>query len=376
MDEDKEQKQHAPTGKRLAELSEKGQTLRSKDLSGGLLLFFATLLLIFMGPRFKDYFVMNFKLVFSHLNEIALSEHYLFVIFKQMVLGSVSVLLPFFIIMYFIPFISVFILGGWNFSIKALRFKWETLDLFSNLSNLFGKRIIVDMVKSLLKLGIIASIFIYFIMYNNTIIFRLAETTIHYSMVTLYDMIQRFITTLLMGVIMISSIDALYSFFEYHQRIKMTLQEIKDEAKQAEGSPEVKRKMRSMMMTILKQKIKNMVPTADVIITNPTHFAVALKYREGVDRAPRVIAKGKGPLALYIRGLAASKGIPIYEAPPLARAIYHTTKLGGEVSPALYVAVALVLSYINQLRYYQSGKGPMPVKASDLEIPADYIFDR
>jgi flagellar biosynthetic protein FlhB len=376
MDDDKDQKQHAPTGKRLGELSEKGQTLRSRDLSGGLLLFFTTIVLMFMAPYFKDYFVNNFYIAFTHFHEIALNQNRLFFLFKSMVLGSLTLILPFFMIMYLVPFMSVFLLGGWNFSMKAVRFKWETLNLINNLGNLFGKRILVDMTKSSLKFVIIAGVFAYFMSYNLQSLFSLTQYTTDTAMGDMYGLIQQFITMLLMGVIVIASLDSLYSYFDYHERIKMTTQEIKDEAKEADGSPEVKRKMRSMMISILKQKIKNMVPQADVIITNPTHYAVALRYREGHDHAPRVIAKGKGPLALYIRSLATAKGIPIYEAPPLARAVYHTTKLGGEVKPALYVAVALVLSYINQMRYYQMGRGPLPVKASNLEIPPEYSFDR
>ncbi len=377
MDEDKEQKQHAPTGKRLAELSEKGQTLRSKDLSGGMLLFSMVIILLFMGPRFKDYFINNYYVAFTRFDKIASSDTVVSLqLFKHMVLGAINVLLPFFLVIIIVPFLSVFILGGWNFSFKAIRFKWETLDLFTNLGNLFGKRILVDIAKSTIKFSVIAFIAAYFIMNHNRELFSLAQTSLAHALSGFYDLMQRFVTTLLSGVVLIAGLDAVYSFFEYHQRIKMTMQEIKDEAKEGDGSPEVKRKMRSMMMTILKQKINQMVPQADVIVTNPTHYAVALQYREGVDKAPRVIAKGKGQLALYIRSLAATKGVPIYEAPPLARAIFHTSKLGTEVKPPLYVAVALVLSYINQMRYYQMGRAPLPVMAENLEIPPEYIFNR
>ncbi|HEU5282123.1 MAG TPA: flagellar type III secretion system protein FlhB [Gammaproteobacteria bacterium] len=376
MDDDKEQKQHAPTGKRLTELNEKGQTLRSKDLSGGMLLFTMVIILLFMGPKFKEYFINNYYLAFTRFDKIASADAVSMKLFEHMVLGSINVLLPFFILIIIIPFLSVFILGGWNFSFKAVRFKWETLDLFTNLGNLFGKRILVDITKSSIKFFAMASIAAYFIMNHKQELFSLPQSSLSHAFSGFYDLMQRFVTTLLAGVVLIAGLDSVYSFFDYHQRIKMTLQEIKDEAKESNGSPEVKRKMRSMMITILKQKINQMVPQADVIVTNPTHYAVALKYREGVDKAPKVIAKGKGPLALYIRTLAVSKGVPIYEAPPLARAIFHTSKLGTEVKPPLYVAVALVLSYINQLRYYQMGRAPLPMMAENLEIPPEYIFNR
>lgn len=376
MDDDQDDKQHAPTGKRLTELSERGQTLRSKDLSGGMLLLTMVIILLFMGPRFKDYFISNYYIAFTRFDKIASADTVSLKLFEHMVLGSMNVLIPFFMVVIIVPFLSVFILGGWNFSLKAVRFKWETLDLFKNLGNLFGKRIFVDITKSSIKFFLMACIAGYFIMNHDREIFALSQASLHHAFANFYDLMQRFVITLLDGVVIIAGLDALYSFFDYHHRIKMTTQEVKDEAKEADGSPDVKRKMRSMMMTILKQKINQMVPTADVIVTNPTHYAVALKYREGVDKAPKVIAKGKGPLALYIRTLAVSKGVPIYEAPPLARAIYHTSKLGTEVKPPLYVAVALVLSYINQLRYYQMGRAPLPVRAENLEIPPEYIFNR
>ncbi len=374
-EQDQEQKQHAPTGKRLGELSEKGDTLRSKDLSGGMLLFASVLLLLFMEPYFKSILIHNFRTAFRAADKIGQSPESIFIIFKSMVLDSFTMLLPFFIIIYIVPFLSVFILGGWNFSLKALRFRWEMFDLFNNVKRLFGKRILVEVTKSSLKFIIIAGIAAYFIYHNGRELFELPYLTFDSAMINLFILIEHFVITLLAGVIIISSIDAIYTFFDYHKRIKMTTQEIKDEAKQAEGSPEVKRKMRQMMIKILRQKVKVLVPQADVIITNPTHYAIALRYREGIDSAPKVIAKGKGVMAQYIRSLAVSKGVPIYEAPPLARALFHTTKLGSEVKPALYVAVALVLSYINQMRGYQMGRGPMPKKADQLEIPPEYRFD-
>lgn len=376
MDDDKEQKQHAATGKRLAELSEKGQTLRSKDLSGGMLLFATVIIMMLIGPYFCNVIVKNYFRAFTHINEVANNEGVVIKLFDQMVFDTVYVVLPFLILIVVVPFLPVFLLGGWNFSLKAVRFKWETLDLFKNIGTLFSARIFVDIAKSTLKFAVIAILFTYFMFNNTDALFLLTIGDPHHAFGAMYDLIERFTIYLLLGAMIIASVDALYSYYDYHNRIKMTLQEIKDEAKEADGSPEVKRKMRSMMMSILRQKVKQMVPEANVIITNPTHYAIALRYREGVDRAPKVIAKGKGVMAKYIRGLATNHSIPIYEAPTLARAIYHTTKLNAEVQPALYVAVALVLSYINQLRFYQMGQGPMPLKADNLEIPPEYIFNR
>ena len=166
--------------------------------------------------------------------------------------------------------------------------------------------------------------------------------------------------------------NAIYSFFSYQKKIKMTTQEIKDERKNTEGSPEVKGKRRSMQLALARKNIQRTVPEASVIITNPTHYAVALKYIEGEDKAPKIIAKGIEHIAKEVRIIAIKNAIPIYEEPQLARAIYHTGKVGTYIKEDLYQAVAVVLAYVVQLKNYQQGVGDMPTKEHAIELPPEY----
>jgi len=232
---------------------------------------------------------------------------------------------------------------------------------------------LVDVSKSSIKFLVIVGFFYYFVADNSKDILSLSYLSLPSALSATYYLIQKFILVLFIGILIIVALDAFYSFITYQSRTRMTTQELKDEQKDTEGNVDVKRKLKSLQYALLKQKIPQMVPQATVVITNPTHYAVALRYKEGVDKAPKVIAKGRGAIAQHIRMLAITNGIPIYEEPPLARAIYHTNNLGKDVNPALYLAIAIVLSYIQQLRRYQHGKGPLPTKAV-LDIPAPFQF--
>jgi flagellar biosynthetic protein FlhB len=167
-------------------------------------------------------------------------------------------------------------------------------------------------------------------------------------------------------------IDAIYNLLSFRKKTKMTFKEVKDERKNTEGSPEVKQKVRSKQQTMARLNMQRDVPNSTVVITNPTHFAVALKYEESIDSAPKIMAKGMDNMAQEIRRLAIKSSVPIYQAPTLARAIYHSGKVGSYIDEDLYQAVAIVLSYIYQLKQYQQGNGSPPDYVQSLPIPEEY----
>jgi flagellar biosynthetic protein FlhB len=358
----------------MDEMREKGQTLRSKDLSGGLLLASAILMIVILSGTFKSQFEHNFILSFESISTVSENQEHVYKVFRHLVLANFMMLIPVMIMMIAVVFGSVFILGGWNFSLKALRFKWENINPAVNLGNIYSSKMIMDVTKSSIKFIILVGFTIYFIHGNMKDLLSIPYLSLGSAMVAFFYLIEKFVLVLFTGILMIVCIDALTSYLTYQSKSKMSTQDMKDEQKDTEGNADVKRKLRSLQFSLAKQKIPQMVPLANVIVTNPTHYAVALRYKEGVDKAPKVIAKGKGAIAQYIRKLAISNGIPIYEEPPLARAIYHTSKLGSDVNPALYLAVAIVLTYIHQLRRYQQGQGPLPVKSTNLDIPEAFHF--
>lgn len=375
MSNDQEDKQHEATAKKLEELRESGQTLRSKDLSSGLILVSAIIMLTFMAGTARVRIETNFITAFNSIRFVPSDDdHVLMRILASLMTENLLYLTPIFIMAIIASFSSVFILGGWNFSLKSIEFKLEKLDPFKNLSNIYSTKMLLDVAKSFLKFIIIVGLFYIFIKGNFKEIVSLAYLPLNSAVQALASLVERFMILIFLGIAAIVTMDVMTSFMNFQSKTKMSNQEVKDEQKNTEGNADVKRKLKSLQYNLMRQKIPQMVPQATVLITNPTHYAVALQYKDGTDKAPKVLAKGKGSVAQYMRKLALSSGVPIYEEPPLARAIFHTTKTGGFINPGLYMAVAIVLAYINQLRRYQYGQGALPTKADSIEIPPNFNF--
>lgn len=374
MSEQAEQREHQATEKRLSELRERGDTLRSKDLSGGLALCITILSLTFMSNLFYDQFRLNFTGTFTNISYIVKNEVILTNLFKHQAVNNLLLIVPLFIVLYATALGSMFIFGGWNFSLQSIKFNWSKLNPGSNLSMIFSSRLFIDLGKSLAKLAIILVCFYVFIVSNKTMLMTISYYKFNDIPGIFFTLLEHFIVIIMMGILFIMGMDAAISYHSYQSKTKMSTQELKDEFKESEGNMDIKRKLRSLQYALAKQKIPQMIPKATVVVTNPTHYAVALQYNEMNDHAPKVIAKGKGNVAAYIRRLAVQHAIPIYEEPPLARALFHTTKNGAFINPALYMAVAIVLTYINQVRRYQNGLGPLPERKTDLSIPAEFIF--
>jgi len=373
---DGQERQHSATGKRLAELRKKGTVLRSRDLTGGMLFLVIVSLIIFMADQFKTQFSGNFLTAFSAIRDVLNDQEILPFVIKKILLNNMQILLPAFILALITVMISPFIFGGWNFTLDAIQFKLEKLDPTNNLKKMFSfKHTAIEIVRSMLKAFIILGILILFIYHKKEDICALMNSQIQFSMGESYAILKEFILYLSVGLVVIVAFDIVYHYYQFQSQSKMTGQEIKDEQKDTEGSSQVKRKIRSTQLAMLRQRIASAVPTANVIVTNPSHYAIALRYDEKKDHAPRVIAKGKDYLAQQIRQLAIANAIPIYEAPPLARAIYHTSKVGMEIHPELYMAVAIVLSYVHQLKNYQLGIGKAPSFVDHFTLPEEFVYD-
>ena len=376
METENEDKKHKPTGKRLNELHEKGVVMRSKDMTGGLIFLCSVIAISFMSTQFRDQFQNNFIQLFDSIDYAIDNTDVYFAVVKAVIYKNFMMLVPLFVVILGIVFLSPFLFGGWNFTLDSVSFKPEKFNVVANIANLFSfKKASVEMVKSFVKSTLLLGILVVFIMQKYNTIMSLSTVTLNASMAMAYNIIFDFIVWLLAGVVIIAAIDVAYNYISYQMKHKMSSQEVKDENKDMEGNVEVKRKIRSKQLMMYKQKLMQLIPKANVIITNPTHYAVALQYNENRDNAPRVIAKGKGIIAQQIRHLAVINAVPIYEAPPLARSIYFTTKIGREIHPGLYMAVAIVLSYVYQLKNYQMGNGQLPKHVSDLEIPNELIYN-
>lgn len=374
MADDSLEKQHQATSKRLDELKRKGQIMRSRDLTSGLVLVITVMTLIFLSNRIKTQFEGNFISSFYKIREVLTYEDVPFGFIKEIVWSNVTLLMPIFMIAVASAFLSPFLFGGWNFTFQPIQVKLEKLDPISNLKNIFSKRMFVNIIKSFLKVSIIIGVLVMFVLHNEMKIANLTNLSIHNALYGSYSIINQFVIVMCASLIFIVLSDVFFTYLEFQKKTKMSSQELKDEVKDTEGSIEAKRKIRAAQFSMLKQRLSVTVPKATVVITNPTHYAIAIRYDPNKDKAPKVLAKGKDYVAHQIRRISISNAIPIYEAPLLARAIYNTSKIGAEIKPELYMAVALVLSYVHQLKNYQQGVGQEPIMISDLEIPNEFIF--
>jgi Flagellar biosynthesis pathway, component FlhB len=264
------------------------------------------------------------------------------------------------------------LLGGISFSSEALLPKLERLDPISGLGKIFAMRGLVELGKALLKLLLIGAVLVFTLRHWQGELLATGRGEVMFGIAHAMSLLGR--ASLLFGVVLalIGAIDALYQRFDYAKRQRMTKQELRDESKESEGNPELKGRIRQVQHEMSRRRMMQDLPKADVVVVNPSHFAVALRYDDGRSAAPRVIAKGVDVLAQQIRLVAGAHRIPLVEAPPLARALYATTELGREIPAALYVAVAQVLAYVYQLK--QATKtGDVPPTPPAPEVDPDLL---
>lgn len=248
------------------------------------------------------------------------------------------------------------LIGGWNFSPGAAAPDFARVNPLSGLKRIFSANSLAELFKALLKFLLIAAIASGVIWSDRDRLLALGALPAASAVAEGLRLALDALLWMGGGLLLIAAIDVPWQLFQHAKQLRMTKQEVREEYKQSEGKPEVKAKIRRLQQEMANARMMEKVPTADVVVTNPTHYAVALSYSAGKDRAPRVVAKGADELARAIRELAAEHRVPLVEAPPLARALYRGCELDDEIPSALYQAVAQVLSYVYQLREIQSGR--------------------
>lgn len=375
MADDAQDKKHLPTGKRLSDLRREGNVLRSKDLSGGTIFLTTVLLLIYMAGDIKIKIQESFFYSFSSIKSVLQDPHCLSNVITKVLINNIGQLLPIFIILFLITFLTPFLFGGWNFTLDVLQFKIHKLNPLNNIQKIFSfKNTLTEILKAMIKVSMFMGVLIAYFIANKNHIFDLTNQETNTAIQAGFLTVKDFIVYLCVALIFTTLFDMGTHYYKYLEQSKMSTQEVKDEHKDIEGNVESKRKMRGKQLALLKQRLMQSVPQADVILTNPTHYSVALRYNNTKDRAPKVVAKGKDLMAGQIRQIAIMNGINIYQAPELTRAIYFTTKIGHEIHPALYKAVAVVLSYVYQLKRYQMGAADLPQFVSEFEIPKEFVY--
>ncbi len=371
---DGQERTEQATPKRLQESKEKGQVPRSKELGTVATLLTAAGMFIAIGDNMltglADLLVHNFTLS----REEVFDSGILFSRFLNTVIEALSILAPFFIMLALAAVVASIALGGWNFSAQAMSFKWDKLDPVKGLGRVFSWRGLVEMFKGLAKFVLVATAAILLLSFQGDHFLALGGEPLPMALAHTGDLLTWSFLAISSVLLLVVAIDVPFQLWDHARQLKMTRQEVKEEGKQTEGSPEVKGKQRRLQMEVAQRRMMEEVPKADVVVTNPTHYAVALRYDQEAMGAPVVVAKGADLIAQQIRSIAREHQVPVLEAPPLARAIYHSTELNAPIPEGLYRAVAQVLAYVYHLRqgpiYNREGQAP------DLDLPIPEEFRR
>ncbi|WP_043310556.1 flagellar biosynthesis protein FlhB [Pseudomonas sp. ML96] len=368
-------KSEEPTGKRLEEARKKGQIARSKELSTLAVTFAgAAALLMFgaqMGRAMLGIMRGNFSLPRDVLQDEGAMARYLL----STGMEALVALQPFLIVLLIASIIGPIALGGWMFSGEALMPKFSRMNPWEGLKRMFSTKALVELLKALAKFVVILLVALAVLKSDQDDLLAIANESVESAILHAMQVVGWSLLWMACGLILIAAVDVPFQLWDTKQKLMMTKQEVKDEYKDAEGKPEVKSKIRQLQRQMAERRMMQQVPEADVVITNPTHFAVALKYDPTQGNAPMLLAKGGDFLALKIREIAQEHKVTLLESPALARAVFYSTEVDQEIPAGLYLAVAQVLAYVYQLKQFRSGKGKRPGPLPDLPIPPDLRRD-
>ncbi|MGJ8692217.1 MAG: flagellar biosynthesis protein FlhB [Thalassotalea sp.] len=374
-DSDSGEKTEDPTAKKLGDARKKGQIARSKDLGTMFVLVGSACGMLLVGPSLVIALSTMMKRLFSATREEVMDVHALF----QMVVDSVSVVLIPLGWLFFVIAIAAFIgntlLGGMSFSWEAMAPKFSKMSPIAGFKRMFGVQAAVELLKSILKFFVVFIVAYLLLAGLFDQILGLSTETVPKNFGHAVEMLLWMFLVLTISLVIIAVIDAPYQVWNHTRQLKMTKQEVKDEMKNTEGNPEIKGRIRRTQYEMSQRRMMAEVPNADVVITNPTHFSIALKYDAAVGGAPKLIAKGVDQMAMHIRTIAKEHGVEIVVSPALARSIYYTTEVDEEIPEELFAAVAQILAFIYQLDLHRKGraKRPIPV-AKNLPIPDDFKY--
>ncbi|KAA3627651.1 MAG: flagellar type III secretion system protein FlhB [Proteobacteria bacterium] len=372
-DEDNSQeKTEQPTPKRLKEARDKGQIARSRELNTMAMMLVSAAALLLLGPNLVGQLgeLMSDGLRIERAQAFDLAA--MLEVPAEMVGRALELLMPLFLFLVVVAILAPLALGGWAFSPQSIAPKLERISPLKGIKRVFSSRGLMEMIKALAKFALVASVAVGLLWNLADDFLGLGQEPLRQGMAHMGSLLGWSFLLLSATTILIAAIDVPFQLWYHHKQLRMTRQEIKDEMKETEGRPEVKGKIRNLQREIAQRRMMAEVPKADVVITNPTHFAVALRYDQDRMRAPRVVAKGRDLIAQQIRTIALDSGVYILSAPPLARALYHTTEIDQEVPSELYLAVAQVLAYVYQLRIVRREGGKAPDQPTDLPVPDQY----
>lgn len=344
------------TQKRLDDARKRGQVPRSPDLNAAAVTIAGGAALYVVGDRFASQLATTMRESLTIEPAALRREDTMLMELSAAMTDVLWALAPVLGLMLGAALIAPLAIGGWNMSAQALGFKSERINPLEGFKRMFSARGWIELVKSLAKFAVVAAIGALLLWFRSDDYLSLSEQPLRSAITMATFYCAEALLAISAGLAVIAAIDAPLQLWQYHRDLRMTLQEVREEARESEGAPEVKSRIRAAQQAMARRRMMQAVPTADVVITNPQHFAVALRYDDKRMRAPIVVAKGADDIAKRIREVAAEHGVPLLEAPPLARVLYRGVEIGAEIPAALYAAVAQVLSYVFQLRVASSSQ--------------------
>ena len=367
-------KSEEPTPKRLEKAREEGDTVRSKELNTTAILMTGAAGLLMFGPfmalQLEQVMRFNFAIPAGALQDEMMIAH-----LGDSVGSALLGLVPFFIMLLAAAILGPTMLGGWNFTWKAVAPKFNRMNPLSGMKRMFGPKALMELFKAVAKVLLVASVAGIVVAMNVQDILSLHQEALLPAMTHALSIIAWGFLLMSSAMVLITAIDVPFQVTQHMQKLRMTLQQVKDEMKDTDGRPEIKQKIRQLQQQMANNRMMQDLPTADVVITNPDHYAVALRYDQSQDSAPVLIAKGVDLLAETIKEVAGEHGIPVVSSPPLARSVFFNTSIGEEIPAGLYVAVAQVLAYVYQLREFAKGRAKKPKLQKNPEIPPDLQHD-
>lgn len=369
------EKTEAPTPHKLEKARKDGQLPRSKELTSVMMLMVGCALMLFGGEKMARHLL---QLLHQGLefNSMMLEDPYTMIRKLHFLLSiAITALLPFVLGLFVVGASMPMLLGGPHLSGKSFGVKFSRLSPLSGLKRIFSTQLVSELLKSLLKVTLISCSSALYLLANRERMMQLLYQSYSVAISDACALIIHCLLLVTLALLPMVGYDVLYQILSHIKRLRMTRQEIRDEFKEQEGNPQIKGRIKQMQKAAARGRMMADVPKADVIVNNPTHYSVALSYKEGDMSAPVLLAKGTREVASRIRDVAEAHNIPMLEAPPLARALYRHCEIGETIPASLYTAVAEVLAWVYGLRRWRKSGGIPPKKPENLPVPAALDFN-
>ncbi|BAK78038.1 flagellar biosynthetic protein FlhB [Pseudogulbenkiania sp. NH8B] len=360
----------AATGRRLQQAREEGNIPRSRELSTFAVTMAGVALLMATGERLGNFMLQLMRRLFTFDHDMVQHTDPVLLRFKESLTDTLLQLMPIFGGLALVAVATPLLVGGWNLTFKGIEPKLSKLNPAHGIQRMFSLSALTEALKAILKSVVIGGVATWVIWNERAELIGLIAMPLETALGKMMQLTFHTFLLVVGAMLLLVVVDVPFQIWNYHKQLRMTKEEVKQEYKEQEGSPEVKGRIRQLQRQAAQRRMMQEIPSANVIVTNPTHYAVALKYTEGM-RAPQVIAKGRLKLAEKIIDTGREHRVTVMRVPSFARALYFHSELGEEVPSRLYGAAAQILAYVYQLKLYEYNGGLAPVYPEHVEVPAD-----